>query len=489
MIRKILALLFVGSASVATVSAAADEDFNPTKSFESFRKDVLNDYSSFKNGILKNYAKLLEGEWVEYDNQESEDRYASPKPTVAPVFTGATDSDSAAVVAPKTPVFAEPVKTSERMVVEPVELEDTVSLVSFDFFGIPVELPALGIEPKEHLSTPYDYSKSWIALSKSEEAKSLTYELFKKAQQLQLNDYLTYELVEAYVRQNFKNLHSTGQTALAHYLLANMGYGVRVALTDSGDGLLLVPFDRKIYGRPFMNIGGVDYYVFLSDGSYPGTNTRITTCQLPADADPGSPLGLKLSPLNIPVSPKEFSINYGNIKLSGEINENLYPIIYRYPQMDIREYATAVLDPELRRSLIEQLKGQLASKSRLDAVNELLQFTQSAFDYATDDEAHGFEKPYFLEEILFYPQCDCEDRVIFYTYMLWNVLGVENQLLTYPFHESAAVRLDQSIDGNSYDYNGVTFYISDPTYIGSVTGQCMPQFIDEATELEYHYHD
>lgn len=62
----------------------------------------------------------------------------------------------------------------------------------------------------------------------------------------------------------------------------------------------------------------------------------------------------------------------------------------------------------------------------------LLQFVQSGFSYATDDAFHGFEKPYFLEENLFYPKNDCEDRAIFYTYLLWNALGVENQLLCFP---------------------------------------------------------
>lgn len=66
--------------------------------------------------------------------------------------------------------------------------------------------------------------------------------------------------------------------------------------------------------------------------------------------------------------------------------------------------------------------------------------------------SHGFEKPYFIEEWLYYPQNDCEDRAVFYTYMLWNVLDVENQMLTYPGHESSSVRLDRPLNGDNYQF-------------------------------------
>ena len=90
---------------------------------------------------------------------------------------------------------------------------------------------------------------------------------------------------------------------------------------------------------------------------------------------------------------------------------------------------------------------------------------------------------------LFYPKNDCEDRAIFYTYLLWEVLGIPNQLICYPGHESASVSLSTPVKGISYSHSGKTFYISDPTYIGSVTGQCMPDFEQTAPEIDFTYNN
>ncbi|MDE6133980.1 MAG: hypothetical protein K2F79_00190, partial [Muribaculaceae bacterium] len=142
---------------------------------------------------------------------------------------------------------------------------------------------------------------------------------------------------------------------------------------------------------------------------------------------------------------------------------------------------------DIRDSIVSQLKEQLCHKPLEQAVDELLAFVQKAFTYATDEQAHGFEKPYFLEETLFYPECDCEDRVILYTYLLWHVLGVENHLLAFPGHESAAVCLGDAPRGDSYTYEGKTFLISDPTFIGARTGMCMPSYKSKVPEIDHIY--
>lgn len=250
---------------------------------------------------------------------------------------------------------------------------------------------------------------------------------------------------------------------------------------------MLMPADRFIYATPYLEIGGRNYFLMAP----PGVNlngVRLATCDLPKVAQSGKQIEMCIDGLNLPMKEHPFKVTNGNITLSGVLNENLMPVVYRYPQMDTRSFATSVLDKDLRKNLIEQLKSQLGDKDRLTATNELLRFMQFGFDYATDDEAHGFEKPYFLEENFYYPKNDCEDRAIFYTYMLWNALGVENQLLAFPGHESASVNLPGvSINGSSYEHEGKTYYISDPTYLGSTTGQCMRQFEAVSPKIDYSY--
>lgn len=214
---------------------------------------------------------------------------------------------------------------------------------------------------------------------------------------------------------------------------------------------------------------------------------RVSTCELPAAASKASKLDLRLGELKIPYEELPFSVSFGGLEIHGNTNAKLYPILYKYPQMPIGDYAQSVVMPSLRSDIVEQLKSQLADKPKAEAVNALLQFVQSGFKYATDHENHGFEKPYFFEELLYYPKCDCEDRVIFYTYLLWNVLGVENHLLAYPGHESASVVLPEITKGDAYTYEGKTFYISDPTYIGAKTGMCMPEYRTTSPEIDHIY--
>ncbi|MDE6443429.1 MAG: hypothetical protein K2K64_03260, partial [Muribaculaceae bacterium] len=205
---------------------------------------------------------------------------------------------------------------------------------------------------------------------------------------------------------------------------------------------------------------------------------------LPKVQDGGKKFDFQIKGLNLPVKEHPFNISYGKLNLKGTVNENLMPIVYRYPQMETADFAESWLDKGVRDDLVAQVKEQLGDMDKVAATNELLQFVQSGFSYATDDAFHGFEKPYFLEENLFYPKNDCEDRAIFYTYLLWNALGVENQLLFYPGHESASVALPGEIYGTSYEYDGKKYYISDPTYIGSITGQCMPQFTTTSPKID-----
>ena len=270
--------------------------------------------------------------------------------------------------------------------------------------------------------------------------------------------------------------------------MANLGYDVRIGCTPDGEAVLMMPCLQTVYGKTYLMFGQEKYYVFTDPTVDLSTRRMaISTCQLPAVANTGKKIDLDFSPVLLPVNPKEFTITDGNLTITGTINANLYPIIYRYPQMPISGYAHSQLDPSVRASIVEQLKEQLAGKPQEQAVDELLNFVQKGFAYATDDEAHGFEKPYFFEETLFYPECDCEDRVIFYTYLLWNVLGVENHLLAFPGHESAAVALGTERTGDSYTYEGKHFLISDPTFIGARTGMCMPSYKSVTPEIDHIY--
>lgn len=381
----------------------------------------------------------------------------------------------------------EPIPEEEPI---PAAPESRVGKDVVDFYGMEILVPKIDFKISRNLDKVSDLARHWKLLDEQDLAEAVEVALLPKIKELGLNDYLTYEFLCAYMDSKFPEAGLSPRVSAVHYILANMGYGARIAVaTQTGDPLILMPTEQKLYGKVYMVIGGDNYYV-MSPSKANLQGASIATCDLPKVANAARKFDLRINGLNLPRKERSFDVSHGNLNLKGTLNENLMPIVYRYPQMDTQDFAVSVLDKEMRADLVRQVKEQLGDKDKLKATNELLQFTQSGFDYATDDAFHGFEKPYFLEENFYYPKNDCEDRAIFYTYMLWNALGVENQLLAFPGHESASVSIPgANIKGTSYESDGKIYFISDPTYVGSSTGQCMRQYETTSPGIDHSYPD
>lgn len=396
----------------------------------------------------------------------------------------------------QVPVIPIPLPEEETVQTpEPVETPQPAPEASADkdivkFYGMELLVPKVDFRISDSLEKVSDFARHWKALEEQDVATKVIDALAPEIGKMGLNDYLAYEFICAYMDSKFPQAGISPKLSAVHYLLANLGFNARIAVaTKTGDPIILIPADQKLYGVTYMQIGGENFYV-LGNRFAKIAGSPLATCDLPKVASQGKRFDMKVRSLNLPVKERRFDVKYGNLNLTGTVNENLMPMLYRYPQMDTGDYAQSVLDEGLRQDLVRQVKEQLGGKGALAATDELLRFVQEGFEYATDDDFHGFEKPYFLEENLFYPKNDCEDRAIFYTYLLWNALGVENQLLAFPGHESASVCLPgENISGTSYEHDGKRYYISDPTYIGSKTGMCMRRYEKTPPTVDMSYPD
>ncbi len=370
----------------------------------------------------------------------------------------------------------------------PEEEESREGMDVVDFYGMEILVPKIDFKISQSLGKVSDLARHWRILEEQDLADKVEESIMPKIKKLGLNDYLTYEFLCAYMDSKFPGAGLSPKMSAVHYMLANLGFDARIAVVaNTGDPLILMPSKQTLYAKVYMPIDGQNYYVF-SPNNANLQGAQIATCTLPKVAKSGKKMDFRINGLNLPMKERHFEVKHGDMTLNGVLNENLMPIVYRYPQMDTEDFAVSVLDKRMRADLVAQVKEQLGGKEKLAATNELLKFTQSGFQYATDGDFHGFEKPYFLEENFYYPRNDCEDRAIFYTYMLWNALGVENQLLAFPGHESASVSIpDVKVKGTGYEYNGKHYWISDPTFIGSVTGMCMPDFERTAPTVDHTY--
>lgn len=533
--------------SAAFAQSPANNGF--TSSFEEFRRGVHDRYQEFRRTVLDHYADFLEGKWHEYEPLEPLSKKEAPKPVKLPdVNLSKPASSPVRLPEPKlaeipqvsipqpdpdpkpgeptippspfdTPKPITPPEAKQEIpltlnvkpdlgtpllaksktplpVIPPIEEqpeenvteEDLTGKELVDFYGLSVAVPKIDFQINRNLEKVSDFARHWKILDDQDVAKNIEESIIPVTDKLGLNDYLKFEFLCAYMDSKFPEASSSPKMSAVHYIIANLGFNARIAVTTkTGEPIILIPTDQKLYGVTYMTLGGENFYI-LGGRNANIAGSTLATCDLPKGASAGKKFNMLIDGLNLPRKERAFSIDHGDIHLTGKVNENLMPVVYRYPQMATGEYAKCVLDKDLRESLVEQVKSQLGNQDALKATNDLLQFVQAGFEYATDDDFHGFEKPYFLEENLYYPKNDCEDRAIFYTYLLWNALGVENHLLAFPGHESASVSLPgKDLKGTSYNHGGKTFFISDPTYLGSSTGMCMRQYETTSPTIDYIY--
>ncbi len=475
------------AALAVIVSASAQSQ---VQDFKKFREDLKKRYSDFRSNILENYDKFLEGVWKEYEQFKAFEKDTVSKPPVPPVVPSILAQQPIPVVLPSPipEIKKEHPKASPTPEFKPVIPQIfPLSEKEFDFYGISVSLPEVSITLPDSLKESADYAEAWRSLEKSDVKSVLIPALKAKAAEFSLNDYLKYELAYSYVEE-VAELHGNALMSMVHYILANMNYDARIGVNTYGEAILLLPFEQDmVYGRTYLQINGQNYFTFQGKevSKERPASMKLYTCELPAKA--GNRFNLRIDSLTLPYAPQTYKLSGAGLEVSGELNGNILRLLYRYPQMPIGEYACSNILNNTRHDIVKQLKAQLEDRPQLEAVNTLLHFVQEAFEYATDSAFHGFEKPYFFEETLYYPKCDCEDRSIFYTYLLWNVLGIENQLLSFPGHESVSVHLAEQIEGDSYEYEGKKFYISDPTYMGASSGMCMPQYKTVPPEIDHTY--
>lgn len=293
------------------------------------------------------------------------------------------------------------------------------------------------------------------------------------SQQFQLNDWGTYRLMLSYCQSQFKNEKT--QLLALWSLLMKSGFDVRVAFNDK-DIYLMMPFEHRVYGVPYFTLSSVRYYIYSIEGSaspgsvycYDGKNTI---------ADQVLSLELNNQPLFHSDSGKRvFSFSYGrkDYQFSLAFHQKIVEFLKDYPQSDMKYHFDGGVSYELRESVLAELAPYLEGKSEAEAANFLLHFVQKGFAYQTDQQQFGIEKWLFPDESVFYGISDCEDRSIFYSWLVENILGLPVIGLDWPGHVGTAVAFSDNIDGDSLIWRDRRYLICDPTYINSNIGMMMP---------------
>lgn len=343
---------------------------------------------------------------------------------------------------------------------------------SVNFYGVKVSVPI----PRDmyfnlNRIKEKDVAGAWEKLCSVD--YNSTINTFKQVKNgLRLNDYMYLQLVYQTAGAYYGKA-SNEATLFTMFAMIQSGYKVKVANINSRL-TLMYSTGNQVYDVNFLEMDGDNYYVFDRE---PANSMTLSTYKgnFASDLKPLS-FAFDRSPLLPHRNSGVKSHSYGNVELSARMNENMMAVYGSMPQVDYSVYKNAPVSSEMRRDALEPLRKAIAGMDELEAANYLLAFVQHGFDYKTDHQQFGRERPLFPDESLYYPYNDCEDRSMVFALWVKELLGLDVVILEYPNHAATAVRFNKEVKGCHVMFEGAKYVVCDPTCINAKVGVTMTQF-------------
>jgi len=468
--------------SLTAFAQTEDELEAMRQDFENYKQQETENFRKYVEEQDKAFAEFLRKDWERFELFQGREPERIPGPERIPQYKPSMNVDQNTAIPvldtrdDSTPEIVErkPIAIQKKPLVVQLPIQEAVKpsvkrkTAMLNYYGKPMQFmydtdlhQNPGTENGANVISSY-----FEALSKANYF-DLIEQLFQVQRQLRLNDWGYLLLVEDLSEQIC--VTEKEQVLFQWFILLKSGYKTKLAYYDD-DLSLLIPSQTALYGVSYLKIDGQQYYVLNKDmkhihtynKDYPGAE-RIFDVHL--DEVPNIPL----------------SINYRDFKIGEDLvkiafNENLKAFYQDFPQSEIRVFFHSAMSPVTRESLFAYFEKALEGKSEQAAVNIILQFVQSQFDYQTDQEQFGYEKFFFPDELFMYPSADCEDRSVLFAFLVEELLGLQVVGLDYPGHIATAVKFNDMVKGRYVEYQGERFTVCDPTFIGAPVGASMPQY-------------
>ena len=377
-------------------------------------------------------------------------------------------------VLPPPPVEEQP-EPEEKVLDNPWESND---YMVFDVFGTRCRV-RIGDNCKFKLPS---VSESDVAdaignFSKTQFGNML-FDCLQERQNHAFSDWAYYQMLFALTSHFYGEDTNEATLALA-FLYSQSGYKMRLA-HDGVKLYMLAACNYMLYNKSFFYIDDSSY--FLLDGNIEGT-LNICKATFPKE----STLSLQISALqDFAKNPTEertiTSERYSDFSFTIKSNKNYIDFYDTYPPSCVNNnfmtrwsmYANTPLEKGIKEQLYPQIREKLAGMSKLDAVQHLLNWVQTGFEYEYDEKVWGRDRAFFGEESLFYPFCDCEDRSILLSHLIRDIVELDVILIYYPGHLAMATNFQDDVDGDYIMLDDKKYVVCDPTYIGARVGETMP---------------
>lgn len=247
--------------------------------------------------------------------------------------------------------------------------------------------------------------------------------------------------------------------------------------------ILLLPFSAPIYQVSYITDDNEDFYIY----SYNRLNSQDPLYTFSNDFSAAEKKMNLVIDRQLIVSNSDYQLKalpswtqYIGEDVSVPLNIPCVKFTLDYPQSDLITYHLSDVDSQLKKAVFTSVRYKILKDSMdpVQAVSFVLTLIQRGFDYKTDYEMFGRAKPLFIEESFFYGSNNCKDRVLVFSWLVKDLLGLDVAMFSYKGHVACGVALPSSVTGDSFTHDGTRYVMCDPTYIGAPIGATMPKYRD-----------
>ena len=493
---------------------------NALKEFEEFQRQAFQEYEDFRRQANEEYANFMEKAWKMFDAHPAEEPPLKPKPTIpmvddtpaptpepepTPTPTPEPEPEIEPDPDPEPTPEPEPEQPSPtRPTIDPVRIPDPVVLPELSNpTPTPPERPK-PMEPIKPSAVPmlaaqkvFLYGSSFPFHLESEDQLKLVdaseksvakmwkqlsdpsfdiviAECLQQRESRNLCDWAYIKLTQQVAEKQF-GAGTNEAVVMQMYLLTQSGYQARIGRDNDDNLALLVGSNERLFYYKYFILDNVRFYIL--DKRFNQKGLSIFDHAFPKEKS----LSMAMMQPELDEAKTEKrtikSKRYPDVSITVQTNRNLIDFYNDYPITTKWEnYSKASLSKVMKTTLYPALRQAIEGKTEREAANILLNFVQTGFEYQTDDQQFGYERPLFPDETFFYPYCDCEDRSILYSCLVRELLGLEVVLLDYPSHIATAVCFNEPVTGDYFVMDGKNYIICDPTYINADVGECAPKY-------------
>ena len=306
----------------------------------------------------------------------------------------------------------------------------------------------------------YSLADAWNCLKKTDCA-SLINALELTKNNLNLNDYGYYLLVKDFADKLYPNSGKRSRI-LQWFLLSRIGYDLKIGYVDH-DVQLLFQTAQPVYSRKMLTSANEKQYCLLENSSL----TQLIV--YPFDYNPrAAAMDLNMYyPVNFAGSPvsKIYHFTYDGKEYPVELKYNREMVAYyeQYPQTDLKVYFNTAVSGITSQSVHEAFLPYIKDMTPWEAANFLIAFVQKAFPYEIDVNQFGKEKFCFPEELIHYGKGDCDDKAVFYAYLVKTLIGLDVMGLEFHNHVAVGINFPGPLNGKGVKLYRKTFTVADPT--------------------------